>query len=60
MKSEERPKPTIEELEKILSSGEKPDIEIQPNGSIRAVPRGTAVNAKPLVITYKYAVAEYY
>lgn len=60
MDSNERPRPTIEELEAILASGEKLDIEIMPDGSIRAVPEGTAQNAKPRVITHKYAVAEYY
>lgn len=54
------PKVTIEELERILSSGERPDIEIQPDGSIRAVPAGTAVNADIKPITFKYAVAEYF
>lgn len=50
-------RPTIEELERILSSGEQPDIEIQPDGSIRAVPKGTAKNADVKLITFKYAVA---
>lgn len=53
-------KPTIEELERILSSGEQLDIEIQPDGSIRAVPKGTANNADVKPITFKYAKAEYY
>jgi hypothetical protein len=54
------PKPTIEELEKMLASGEPLDIEIQPDGSIKAVPKGTAVNADVKPITFKYAKAEYY
>lgn len=53
-------RPTIEELERILASGENPDIEIQPDGSIRAVPQGTANNADVKPITFKYAKAEYY
>jgi Uma2 family endonuclease len=53
-------RPTIEELERILASGEEPDIEIQSDGSIRAVPKGTANNAKPVVLTAKYAAAEFY
>lgn len=53
-------KPTIEDLERILASGENPDIEIQPDGSIRAVPKGTAVNADVKPITFRYAKAEYY
>ena len=51
---------TIEELETILASDAHPDIEIQPDGSIRAVPEGTAQNAEPKIITAKYATAEYY
>lgn len=51
---------TIEELEAILQSNAHPDIEIQPDGSILAVPKGTANNAEPKVITAKYATAEYY
>lgn len=58
--SEEIPRPTIEELERMLASGEELDIEIQPDGSIRSVPKGTAKNATPKVITAKYAQAEYY
>ena len=51
---------TIEALERILASDESPDIEIQPDGSIRAVPKGTANNADVKPITFKYAVAEFY
>lgn len=54
------PKPTVEELERILASGEPLDIEIQPDGSIRSVPKGTAVNADVKPVTHKQAVAEYY
>jgi len=32
------PRPTIEELERILASGERLKIALQPDGSIRAVP----------------------
>lgn len=53
-------KPTIEELERMLASNEPIDIEIQPDGSVRAVPKGTANNADVKPITMKYAVAEYY
>jgi hypothetical protein len=53
-------RPTIEELETMLASKEPLEIEIQPDGSIRAVPKGTAVNADVKPITMKYAVAEYY
>ena len=56
----ERQAPTIEELERILASGEPLDIEIQPDGSIRAVPKGTANNATPEVITLKKAMATSY
>ena len=41
----ERPKPTIEELERILASGEKPAIEIQPDGSIKAIPQAGKMTA---------------
>lgn len=56
----DKPTITIEELEAILASNEPMDIEIKPDGSIHAVPKGTAQNATPQVITAKYAVAEYY
>jgi len=53
-------KPSIEELERILASGEPLDIEIQPDGSIKAVPEGRAHSADVKPITFKYAKAEYY
>lgn len=53
-------KPSIEELERMLSSGEPLDLEIQPDGSIRAVPEGAAKKSDFKPITHKYAVAEYY
>lgn len=53
-------KPSIEEVERILASGEPLEIEIQPDGSIRSVPKGTAKNADVKPITFKYAVAEFY
>lgn len=56
----DQPKPTIAELEAILDSSEELEIEILPDGSIHAVPRGTAQNAKPVIITSKYAAAEFY
>lgn len=56
----EHPRPTIEELERMLASNEPLDIEIQPDGSIRSVPKGTANSADVKPITFKYAVAEFY
>lgn len=53
-------KPTIEELERMLANNEPLDIEIQPDGSIRAVPEGTALKRDFKPMTHKYAVAEYY
>jgi hypothetical protein len=53
-------RPSIEALEKMLASTEPLDIEIQPDGSIKAVPKGTANNATPKIITFKQAVQEYY
>jgi hypothetical protein len=53
-------KPTIAELEAMLGSNEPLDIEIQPNGEVRAVPKGTANNATPKIITFKQAQQEYY
>lgn len=58
--SDPKPKPTIAELEAILNDPEERDIEIQPDGSIIAVPKGTANNATPKIITSKYANAEFY
>lgn len=58
--SDERPKPTIAELEAILASDEDLELEIQPNGEVRAVPRGTKNDATPTIITSKYAAAEFY
>lgn len=54
------PKPTIAEIEAILSSPEAMEIEILPDGSIRAVPIGTKQDADPKIITSKYAAAEFY
>jgi hypothetical protein len=55
-----KPLPTIEELERILSSPEEKEIEILPDGSIHAVPKGTKQDAEVKVITSKYAAAEFY
>lgn len=55
-----KPLPSIAELEAILSSPEAREIEILPDGSIHAVPMGTKQDAKPVVITAKYAAAEFY
>lgn len=43
----DRPPVTISELEAILSSGREHEIEVMPDGQIRAVPMGSANNAKP-------------
>lgn len=59
----EKPHPTVSiaELEAILRGDCGPqEIEIMPNGEIRAVPFGTKQDAKPEVLTMKYAMAEYY
>lgn len=56
----DRPKPTIAELEAILNDPEEKEIEILPDGSIHAVPKGTKHDAEPRIITSKYAVAEFY
>lgn len=56
----ERPRPTIEELERLLQSGKDMDIEIQPDGSIKAVPLGTKKDSNFKPMTFKYATAEYY
>jgi len=45
MNSQEKPKTTIDDLEAILKSGKEYDIEIQSDGSIKAVDKGTANNA---------------
>lgn len=52
-------RPTIEELEKMLASNDPLDIEIQPDGSVRAVPDGTAQNSKPKILTVS-EVSNYY
>lgn len=49
-------KTTIAELEAIMASGEKLDIEIKPDGSIHAVPAGTANNATPKILTLAEAL----
>lgn len=54
------PRPTIEELERMLASSEPLDIEIQPDGSIKAVEKGTAKNAVTKPITARYAMQEFY
>lgn len=59
MSDQPRPKPTIAELEEILQRDDQ-EIEILPDGSIHAVSRGTKQDAKPVVITSKYAAAEFY
>lgn len=58
--SDERPRPTIAELEAIMNSSEAMEIEILPDGSIHAVPMGTKQNATPKIITSKYAAQEFY
>ena len=44
------PRPTIEELERILASNASLKIEIQPDGSIRAVPSDAAKRAVVAVL----------
>jgi len=56
----EKPKISIAELENILSSEEEKEIQIQPDGSIIAVPKGTREDAVPVILTAKYAAAEFY
>lgn len=56
----DKPLPTIAELEAILSSTEEREIEIQPDGSILAVPKGTADNQQPMILTSKRAKRDYY
>jgi hypothetical protein len=51
---------TIEELEAMLNSDEELDIEVQPDGSIVAVPKGLANNATPRVLTLKQALGDKY
>jgi hypothetical protein len=41
------PSVTISELEALMTSHEELDIEVMPDGSIRAVAKGSANNAKP-------------
>lgn len=60
MSDERKPLPTIAELEDILSSPEAREIEILPDGSIRAVPMGTKQDAEVKPLTAKYAAAEFY
>jgi hypothetical protein len=43
----ERPPVTLSELEAAMATTSDYEIEVLPDGSIRAVPIGTAVNAKP-------------
>ncbi len=58
--SERTSAPTIDELERMLASNDPLEIEIQPDGSIRSVPKGTANNADVKPITMRYAVQEFY
>lgn len=60
MSEDQRPKPTIAELEAILDSPEALELEILPDGSVHAVPMGTAKDAKPVILTSKYMAAEFY
>lgn len=53
-------KPTIAELEALLEKQDEMEIEIKPDGSIHAVPKGTAKDSTPVVLTAKYAAAEFY
>lgn len=58
--SNDKPKPTIAELEAILNDPTEMDLEIMPNGEVRAVPKGTAEKHEVKVITSRYAVQEFY
>jgi hypothetical protein len=58
--SEEKTRPSIEELERILASNEPLDIQINPDGSVTAVEKGTAVNSTPKVLSLKEVSATYY
>lgn len=51
---------TIDELEALLNSEEELEIEIHPDGSIDAVPKGLANNATPRVFTLKEALGDSY
>lgn len=59
MDAEHKPQPTIEELEALLARGDDLDIEIKPDGSIHAVPKGTAQNAKPIIHDLKTVDSSY-
>lgn len=60
MRTDDKPLPTIAELEQILASETEEDIEIQPDGSLVTVPKGTAEKHEVKIITSKYAAAEFY
>lgn len=60
MRTDGKPLPTIAELEALLTDNQEMDIEIQPDGSIVSVEKGTAQNAEVKIITSKYAAAEFY
>ncbi len=51
------PMTTIDELEKILNSQEELEVQINPDGSITAVAKGTAVNSQPRILTLEEALA---
>lgn len=52
-------KTTIEELERILSEPRDLDIEIQPDGSIRAVEKGTAKSHEVKVLSIEQVASSY-
>jgi len=50
--------PTLEELQTILDSKEPLEIEVQEDGSIKAVPMGTAVKRTVKTVSLQDALAE--
>lgn len=50
---------TIEELERLLASKEDLELEIQPDGSIKAVKKGTAQDAAPAVMDIRHLPSSY-
>lgn len=56
-----RPKPTIEELERILNAGGDHDIEILPNGEVRSFKKGeTRCFGVDSILTAKEPLGSFY
>lgn len=51
---------TLEDLEQILKGGKEMDIEIKPDGSIHAVPKGTANNATVMKVPLEAVINSSY